>query len=281
MNYYDIDRRNRTYKLAHQLWVSYGKPDTVQMLADNLPQLSLAVKPGGSEIVYLSSKGISKLDQSLKELPSVFFDPSHWDYATTRRNEFPLLSFEMTWQPGTSPIFLHNKGGELGPGYTFILNVDSGRICELNLNGWAVRAYWSLDGHYLAIIRVPRSSSFFILKDLAVLDIETGKLSTMTITSQSEAEDFVWAPDNRHFLTHQSSPFRATVQGETLHHELYLVDFVSGQSIHLFPEYKSFFADGAPMNNFAWSADGSKLLARCPTNIVDRVCLISIQRTRQ
>jgi hypothetical protein len=42
-----------------------------------------------------------------------------------------------------------------------------------------------------------------------------------------------------------------------------------------------FFADGMPMNNLAWSPDGSKLLIRCPTMEEDRVCFISIQRTAQ
>ncbi len=74
MNYFDIDKKNRTYKLTRQIWVSYGDPNTVQMLDDNLPQIPLAVKPNGNEMLYLSDKKISKLDKSLKKL-SVPFDP--------------------------------------------------------------------------------------------------------------------------------------------------------------------------------------------------------------
>ncbi len=59
MNYTSIDKKNRTYKFTRQVWVTYGKPDTAQMLDDNLLQLPLAIKPDGSEMVYLSDKKIS------------------------------------------------------------------------------------------------------------------------------------------------------------------------------------------------------------------------------
>ena len=39
-------------------------------LADNLPQLSFAMKPDGSKTIYLVDKQIDELDDSLNELPS-------------------------------------------------------------------------------------------------------------------------------------------------------------------------------------------------------------------
>ena len=94
MYYYDIDKKNRAYKFTRQIWVSYGNPDTAQMLEENLPQLPLAIKPGGGEIVYLSDKKISKLDKSLKKLSSIPFDSAQWIMA---RNEETKTLYHIIW----------------------------------------------------------------------------------------------------------------------------------------------------------------------------------------
>lgn len=285
MNFLGIDKNTRQPKFTRQVWMSSGNPKATQMLADNLPQFSLATKPGGSAVMYLSGKKISKLDSSLQVVSSPSFDLTQWDYRTEQRDQ-NAVSYEMTWQPGTSLIFLHSNGGtQLGGGYTFMLNADTGQLCEVNLGGWAVRAHWSLDGRYLAVVRADISSALVNSTDMTILDTTTGKLSTTMVVPQETKgkhyiTDFVWAPDNRHLLALESLPSQITASGENAHHELYLVDFIFGESIHLFPEYKSFFADGAPKNNFAWSSDGSNLLIRCPTNLVDRVCLISVQKAK-
>ncbi len=57
-NYTKIDKRNRANEFTRQLWVSYGNPDTAQMLADDLTQFFFALKPGGEETLYLSDKQI-------------------------------------------------------------------------------------------------------------------------------------------------------------------------------------------------------------------------------
>lgn len=280
MNYFDIDRKNRTYKLTRQIWVSYGDPDTVQMLDDNLPQLPLAIKPGGSEMIYLSDKNISKLDKSLKKLPSAPFDSAQWDYAKTRRNDIPV-SYKMAWQPGTSLIFLYSEGAMQGGGYTFILNADTGQVCELNLGGWAQVAHWSSNGRYLAFIRVKDYAFLYPRSELTLLDIATGNLTMFNVTPQEIAgqhyvRDFIWAPDNRHLLAIGEIYTSSNNQSET---GLYLVDSVSGQSTHVVPENKGFVFSHD--NDFAWSPDGSKVVIHCPTQAVDQICLISVQRTGQ
>jgi hypothetical protein len=286
MNVMGVDENTHNIKFTRQVWASYGNPDTAQVLADNLAQFPIAINPDSNEVVYLSDKQIFKRDALLNKSLSTPFDPTQWDYRQINSNEHPI-SYEMNWQPGTELIFLHSNGGmQEGGGYTFILDTHTGEACELNLGGWAVKAHWSSDGRYLAIIRAVISSNPVDLTDLAILDTVTGKLyTTMVIPQETEGkhyvEDFVWAPDNNHLLVLGSIPSQMAAQGASVHHELYLADFASGQSIHLFPEFKSFFADGAPKNNFAWSSDGSKLLIRCPTNIIDRICLISVQGTRQ
>jgi hypothetical protein len=281
MNYFDIDTKAGTYKFTRQLWVSSGSSDAAQMLADNLPQLPFAIKPGDGEMVYLSDKELSKRDKSLDELPPIPVDPAQWDYAKTQRDD-QSVSYKMIWQPNTSLIFLYSEGAMGGGGYTFILNADTGHICELNLGGWAELAHWSSDGRYLAIIGVKEHSFIFPTSNLTLLDTATGNLTTLSITPQETEHhyvyDFVWAPDNRHLLALGSTPFSQGTQGESNFQELYLVDLVSGESINIFSAYK--FYTNSPQS-MAWSPDSSGLIIRCPTMEVDRICFISVQRVGQ
>ena len=281
-NYTSFDTKHFTATFTRQIWMSRGDPKTAQLLADDLPQFNLAIKPGGSAMLYLSDKQISKRSASLQGLPSTSFDPTQWDYAKTRRNNFPV-SYEMAWQPGTSLVFLYSGGAMGGGGYTFVLNADTGRVCELNLGGWAQLARWSSDGRYLAINRATEYSFPIPESDLTVLDTVTGKLTTLSgmpqgISGQLYIYDFIWAPDNRHLLALGSTFPSQNNQGESGLQGLYLVDFVSGQSVNVIPSYKFYTNTSQSM---AWSPNGSKVVVRCPTNLVDRICLIYVQKSGQ
>jgi dipeptidyl aminopeptidase/acylaminoacyl peptidase len=282
MNYFDIDNQAGTYKFTRQLWVSYGNPDTAQMLDDNLAQLPLMIDPGGSELIYLSDKKISKRDGSLNGLPSVPFDSAQLDYAEERRGNHPV-TYKMAWQPGTSLIFLYSEGAMGGGGYTFILDIDTGHVCELNLGGWALEARWSSDGRYLAIIRVREYAFPFPTSDLTLLDTVTGKLNTLDVTPQEieqhSVDDFVWAPDGRHIFAIGSAIFSQNSQGEHDIHGMYLIDTVSGQSVPVAPDYQIYVYPAD--NNLAWSPDGSKVVVRCPTDAGNRICFIPVRKTRQ
>ena len=194
------------------------------------------------------------------------------------------MSFEMAWQPGSSLIFLYSNGGlgHLG-GYTFILDARTGRVCELNLGGWALRARWSSDGRSLAVICATEYTFPIHTSDLTVLDSITGNLIHLAIPQdpageQPYVQDFTWAPDNRHLLALiDPRPSRNSLPNADVHHDLYLVDFVSGQTTQLFPDYQSFVANGTPWNNLAWSPGGSRLLIRCASSAADRICLISVR----
>lgn len=280
MRYFDIDKQNRTYKFSRELWVSYGDPETVQMLSDNPSQLPFAIRPGGSDMLYLSDKEISKLDKSLKKPSSAPFDSVQWDYAKERRSD-KSVSYNMAWQPGTSLIFLYSEGAMQGGGYTFILDANTGDVCELDLGGWAKVARWNSGGRYLAFIRSTKYSFPTFSADLTVLDTVTGDLITLSVIPQDMeglhfVNDFVWAPNNRHLLAIGDIYTPTDNHSET---GLYLVDSLSGQSIHVVPENKGFVFSND--NNFAWSPDGAKVVIHCPTETVDQICLISVHRTAQ
>ncbi|MFN8411789.1 MAG: hypothetical protein U0Z26_05330 [Anaerolineales bacterium] len=291
-NYTKIDKLHGAYQSAPQLWISYGDSGTAQLLAEKLSQNTLLLKPDGSEILYFLDKQIAKLDGILNKLPVISFDPTQWDYAKEGRDDKPV-SYHMVWQPGTSLVFLYSSaGGTSAGGYTFILDTTNGHICNLNLGGWASRAHWSSDGRYLAIASPSSYTGISDIIKLVVLDSTTGNLRTVEVVPQDlkgnhDVSDFTWTPDNLHLLVLEDIPSTYDpYRYETIHHELYLVDFISNQSLQLFPEYKSFIAGGAPSNNFVWSPDYSKLLVRCPiikmpTKGIDRFCLISVQENGQ
>jgi WD40 repeat protein len=275
MNFMGYDK---TYQpiFTRQLWVSYGNPDNVQMLADNMSQFPIAAKPDGSEMFYLADKKIAKLDKSLKKLSSALFDPAQWDYGKGPRNQDPIF-YKMVWQPNTSLVFLYSSGGITNMGsYTFIMNADTGKVCELNFSGlWASKALWSSDGRYLATIRTTAySASSGGAYDLAVLDTVTGKLHTTEVLPPSveferSLDDFAWAPDNRHLLVSGRSPFQENDAYEL--HDLYLVDFMAGQSVNILPDYTKLF-----LSRLAWSSDGTKLAVNCTTNGEYKLCLLSV-----
>ncbi len=214
------------------------------------------------------------MDGSLNPLPSIPIHPARWDYARTPGNSQPS-SYRMAWQPGTSMIFLYAEGFLGGYGYTFILNADTGHICELNFGGWAEAAHWSVDGRYLAIIRAKEYSFPLHESDLAVLDAATGILAVPQGLGQLYMRDLAWAPDGRHLVAMGGFISAHTIQNGILEQELHLIDVVSGQSAPAVPGYRGLIYSND--NNFAWSPDGSNLVLHCATQAQDQICLIRVQ----
>ncbi|MBI2759271.1 MAG: hypothetical protein HYX49_11405 [Chloroflexi bacterium] len=289
VTYSNLNPKDGALETHRKLWGSYGDPNTVQLLADNL-QLPFIAKPDGSRFMYLSNKQIAKLDKTLKKFSSSSsFDPDQWDYAKSRRDKNPVR-YNMAWQPNTSLVFLYNRAG-IGyseGGYTFILDTATGHVCELNFGGWASNAHWSSDGRYLAFARSKSYTGTDDSPGVVVLDSITGNLRTVGATlpdaeGEHQIDDFTWTPDNLHLLAFANVPSHYDLnRRETYYYDLYLIDLTSDQSIHLFPEFKSFGGSG---NNFVWSPDDSKLLVRCPLSsallVTDRYCLISVQSVKR
>lgn len=259
------------FRFTRQLRISYGNPDDTQLIADNLPQYPMAVKPDGSQIAYFMGKHLFKLDARLTALPSISFDRTRWDYLHRHTDDAGSVEYRMAWRPSSSQIFLYNLAVD-SVGYTYILDGNTGQLCDLNFGGSALAARWSPDGRYLAIIRgqggFPLQST-----ELAVIDAATGKLYILTpsqIESGHYVRDIEWAPDNRHILT--TYAFNEQANGM-----LFLNDVVSGQIVRVLPSFR--FSAGVVEENLAWSPDGSKILMNCATGSPDggQECLIFVQ----
>lgn len=278
MNVLGFDETKHKYKFTRQVRVSYGNPDEEELIADDLPRFLVTGKPDGDQITYFSDKQIFKKNKALKALSSASFDLTQWDYRHQESGEMQI-PYKMAWRPGTSQILFYTYAFS-GFGYTYLLDTDTGKICELNLDGWAFSAQWSPNGRYLAIVRAQEPYFPVRSTDLAVIDTATGNLYTMGVVPHEKAGryyvgDIAWAPDNLHLLAIgavASHPGCGTDCFED--NRLYLVDFLSGQVNDILPDRE--FNVGNPGTSLAWSPDGSKIIAMCPPR-----CLISVQTNGQ
>ncbi len=271
------------YEIERQLWISRGDPADTQLLDDNhvttdrVLDFSVAVQPGGNQIVYRTDadKQLRRRDGTTlaAEKPGAF-DRAHWDYRGESAASVtpPYL---MAWRPGTSQIFLYTYAYG-GMGYTFLLDADTGKVCELNFAGWAFFGRWSPDGRYLAIVRAQEPSFPVNSTDLAILDAATGRLYSIGVVPQEMRHGvtgIAWAPDNHHLLVLGSVlSYPGCAPDCKQDTRLYLVDFLSEQVDDLLSSDQ--FIANNPGTNLAWSPDGSQVLALCPN-----LCLISVQRT--
>ncbi|MEW6030587.1 MAG: hypothetical protein AB1554_14050 [Chloroflexota bacterium] len=284
----------------HQLWISHSDPANAQIFEDvqYSPAIvphewvtsSLAVRLDSSQIVYLKTTGeqpwrlysrMVSQDALEAEQQSVI----QWIYGGERG--WLELSDEMVWRFGTSQIFFYSFASPTNQ--TLILDIDTGQVCALSFGGWVYFARWSPNGRYLAVIKSggpkhPLGESY----NLVVLDTATGSLYQIDSTKVGPPEmanccmhiieEVAWAPDNRHLAIIGTADFSGT--GTHVRHDrLYLVDFLSGEVDNLFPTFE--IISNYPGTGLAWSPDGSKLLATCPTQKEGRLCLIPVHVDEQ
>ena len=270
-----------------QLRISYGNPDATQLLVDDLPAQSLTLRPDGGEVFYQASKGkrafplygmaISKGSLEVKQ--SISFDVRQFGFKDDH------IFYQTVWRSGTSQIFFHSY---VSPAeQTFLLDRNTGQSCTLDFGGWVYFARWSPNGRYLAVITSSGAQTpIWGDYDLRILDALTGKLYLMDSTKVGPPAmknccrhiigDFSWAPDNRHLIVMGTAGFAGTGMYTPVD-KLYLVDFVSGDVVDLFPLYR-FNISGWGMG-LAWSPDGLKVLANCPTEKQGRFCFMSVKGT--
>ena len=272
-----------------QLWSTRGDPNQAQLLEDktvvDMPNAySIVIKPDGSEFAYRAPDDTQLFprDAALLPLQPVAFDPAQWDYRDEIHKSLAPI-YVMAWRPGTSQIFIFSYPGARWPnsnsmGYTFLLDTETGKVCEFDFGGWAsFSGLWSPNGRYLAIDRVPGSDPTAVEStDLAILDAATGKLYSIN----DAVAGFAWAPDNHHLLTIKGFMPKPPCPepGCEPYGKMYLTNFLTGEIDSVLPA-DQFAMDWYGMLNtsiLAWSPDGSKVLALCP-----ELCLITVQKTNQ
>jgi Tol biopolymer transport system component len=277
-----------TVKFLSQLKISYGNPDKTQLLADDLPAHSITVKPDGGQIVYQKNEGNQENQLfgrmvsggSLEAEQLISFDTAPFGPYYDRP-----YAYITVWRPGTSQMFFHSYVS--AHDQTILLDVNTGQSCTISLNGWIYFARWSPNGRYLAVIKSSEPLvSYSTDYDLNVLDTLTGKLYQIDAKKVSPAwgrhliDDFSWAPDNRHLVViGEATTSGLGTSPHTSLKKLYLVDFLSGDVDDLFPSYS--FNVGWWGTGLAWSPNGLKLMANCPTEKQGRLCFIAAKRTSQ
>jgi Tol biopolymer transport system component len=280
--------------VRQRLWLTNGNADIALLLEDiqrtgsNVPHewvtSNLIVQSNGSRIAYLKNNGelpwrlysraISQdglKSEKLSLIQGVYGGEGVW-----------IESEKMTWRADTSQIFFYSSASPTN--HTFVFDIDTDQICSLSFGGWVYFARWSPNGRYLAVIK-SAGSKFPLHKNyyLVVLDTTTGKQYSLDSTKIGLAEtneccmhivDFTWAPDSSHLALIGTADFSGT--GTRVRHDrLYLFDFLSGEVENLFPSY--LLISNIAGTGLAWSPDGTKLLATCPTESEGRLCLIPVQ----
>jgi Tol biopolymer transport system component len=283
----------RTAVTGSQLMISRGDPANIQLLDElkstsNTPRFFAGVKPDGSQLIYLggSDKQLHNRNISQGALGAVQshpFDISQWTY----RNPAPV--FRMAWRPGSTQVFLYSN--EFG-NYTFLLDVNTGQVCELNLFGkedpndwrksWVMTGHWSPNGRFLAVVRT-KGGLPIDFSDLLVLDTVTGKLYQTDATKFGPSDldpqgkhfisDVAWAPDNQHLAVIGRVDPSSGGKSTSAIDKLFLLDLLTGKSVQVSS------AELGPNieTNLLWSSDGSKLIAKCPSGL----CLLSVQKSVQ
>lgn len=269
-----------------QLKISYGNPDETQLLADDFLSHSITVKPDGSQIVYykddkgLADKFFSRMisDGSLQteKLLSVNL---------AQDEMYSVNTYETVWRLGTSQMLFYSNVSPTDQ--TILFDVNYGQSCTISFNGWVYFARWSPNGRYLAVIKSTSShTSLWADYDLSVLDGLTGNFYQIDSKKVGPIEmkdccrhiigDFSWAPDSRHLIVKGTATFTGSSVPKSID-KLYLVDFISGDVVEIVPAHE--FSIGWWGSGLAWSPDGLKLLASCPTEEQGRLCLIAVKRT--
>lgn len=276
----------KNVQFVSQLRISYGNPNTTQLIADDLLARSITVKPDGSQIVYHKND---------KELVNTFFSRMVFDDSLQTekllpvnfaQNElYPFSVYDAVWRLGTSQMLFYSS--VTSTDQTIFFDVNNGQSCTISFNGWVYFARWSPNGRYLAVIKSTSSHrANWAEYNLSVLDGITGNLYEIDSTKVGPIEmknccrhiigDFSWAPDNRHLIVTGTAGLTGTTTYVPVI-KLYLVDFLSGDVNDIFPSYE-FNNTGWWGTGLAWSPDGFKILTNCPTEKQKGQCLIAVKK---
>ncbi|VAW42850.1 hypothetical protein MNBD_CHLOROFLEXI01-2077 [hydrothermal vent metagenome] len=188
----------------------------------------------------------------------------------------PLSSgdgYHLTWSPNGNWLVQYLRDD------LFLIDAQTQKICSVELGdygeagiGQVGYAKWSPNGQYLAMTYAgPTPAS-----QLAILDVSSGKISTIQITPEeniwppSSLNDFTWSPDGKFLI----AKVNIGKQDGISQFGLFLVDIHNNNSFRLFPNY-AFLGVG---QSLTWSPNGSRIAFRCPTIKEGNVCIIDVSQ---
>ena len=161
------------------LLLSNGNPDDVQQIEIlhtlispekwDWVRSSIAVKPDGSEIVYMKAKDGNYQFIRRKIVQGQLGEGQLLPIGADMLKNHNVMWYEMVWRPYTEQIFFAGHD-EVGNDQSFLLDINTGKFCVLDFKTskqiriqWVEYAHWSPDGRYLAIVRNGKADTQTIL----------------------------------------------------------------------------------------------------------------------
>lgn len=258
-----------------ELRVSYGNPQTFEVIAQDVFNLSLVTD--GTRLLYF--------DRAIGDQPQA------WSFSTRSPEAVALDLTNRAYakvpayppQSGTTFGIAPQPGGQwmafYGSGLLYLADTQTSLLCEIDLGErYPFDIQWSTDGRYLAFINgvINPGLSYFLSSEVVVLDITTGAQVRPTLES-SFIHEINWGPDSRTL----AALARMDVVNGRPYKGLFLLDVVNGSYRSLLPNQ---IFGGGTGSQFAWSPSGQSIAIKCPVwseskplIIEDRICVIDVQ----
>jgi WD40 repeat protein len=264
MVYTDFDLPQKPSSLPGiDLWLSRGNPNETQLLVEHVSMNSLNVDGTGQLVYLFSQKNTEAVDLSVKTVNAASFAvrdvplPAALSKASASTDE-SMPEVEKPWEllhrPTTSQTLLLYKNQP-----PVIFDFNSGQICQIELTSYVSEALWSPDGRFLAMRTQNAPASFTVPDALIILDTSTNQHYEVDLGPS--VYGMTWSPNSRHLAALVQK--RDALPQHQVHQDLFLVDAVSREVRHLFPDYD--FRGGAIQHyQMAWSPNGETLAVTCP-----------------
>ena len=264
--------------VKRRLRASLGDPAKTELIADNLPGSAVAANPSKDQIVYLASDGLRLLRYAAKENRPVGLKAR---LKNGEEKQFALtgMRYEAAWRPNSDQVIFYKKDAAESSNRIFFMDLTTGNTCRVEIRNWAGEIRWSPNGRYFAILQLFGSPGHTSGSNLIVYDMQTGQIDTTEFplpegVGTGFLTDIAWAPDNRHLAMIVDYSYAQSDSYKDMS-QLILLDFIQNKKKLIQSQYE--FGGGAAGTNLLWSPDGTMLLASCPTEKAERLCLISVK----
>ena len=253
------------------LYISRGE-QVIEEAGTNVTSRHLARALNGRQVIYFTAtdRGQPQVFDLVQTRATVLQANLHLPVEETTIPDY-RAQYQITPHPDGKQIAFYNNNA------FYLANTTNGQVCEVDLGTysgrkqWALSAYWSPDGRYLAAF-VVMGEPIVPFIHLTLVDMLTGERRLVDIDND-HLYALAWSPNSRDFLLLGQDP-------ETDHrHKLYLVDAVTGDSRLILKDYP-FINSG--FKGVIWSQTGQialtcpTIMPASPTIAEGRICIIMI-----